>query len=174
FGNVARELVRLLQPFGCSIAVFAPDLDAGAAHAHGVTAAASLAALFADNDVVVEAAPLTAATRGSVNADVLGRLRPGSVFVNIGRGAIVDEAALVRIAQRGEVCFGLDVFEIEPLPADSPLRGLRNVSLTPHLAGPTTDRCADAGAFALANLRAYAQGCPLRAVVTPDAYDAST
>jgi glyoxylase-like metal-dependent hydrolase (beta-lactamase superfamily II) len=62
----------------------------------------------------------------------------------------------------------------EPLPAASPLRGLRNVSLTPHLAGPTTDRRCDAGAFALANLRAYATGRHLQAVVTPEVYDRST
>jgi phosphoglycerate dehydrogenase-like enzyme len=54
------------------------------------------------------------------------------------------------------------------------LRGLPNVSLTPHLAGPTTDRCADAGAFALANLHAHAAGRPVHAVVTPAIYDAST
>jgi len=63
---------------------------------------------------------------------------------------------------------------IEPLPANSPFRGLRNVSLTPHIAGPTTDRRCDAGAFTLENLTAYASGRPLRAVVTPAVYDTST
>jgi phosphoglycerate dehydrogenase-like enzyme len=174
FGRVARELVPLLQPFGCPIAVFAPEIDAVAARTHGVTAATSLETLFSESDVVVETAPLTAASRRSVTAGLLGRLRPGSVFVNVARGEIVDEEALVRVAQEGHVFFGLDVFATEPLPADSPLRGLRNVSLTPHLAGPTTDRCADAGAFALANLRAYAGQRPLQAVITPAVYDSST
>jgi phosphoglycerate dehydrogenase-like enzyme len=174
FGRVARELVRLLQPFGCPVAVFAPDIDAATARVHGVAAAPSLAALFGENDIVVEVAPLTSATTGIITGELLRRLRPGSVFVNVGRGLVVDEAALARIAQEGRVFFGLDVFAAEPLPADSPLRGLPNVSLTPHLAGPTTDRQVDAGAFALANLHAYAEGRPLQAVVTPAIYDAST
>ena len=174
FGNVARELIALLRPFGCTITICAPDLDADTARQFKVVRADSLEPLFAANDVVVEAAPLNAATRGCVTAALLGRLRPGSVFVNVGRGAVVDEAALVEIARRGEVYFGLDVFATEPLPADSPLRGLRNVSLTPHLAGPTSDRRPDAGAFAVANLRAYAEGRPLQAVITPEIYDAST
>lgn len=174
FGFVAQELVRLLQPFGCQIAVFAPALAPDTAAAHGVTPVPSLEALFADRDVLVEVAPLTAATRQSVGLRHLQLLRPGSVFVNVGRGSVVDESALVRVAQEGRVLFGLDVFAEEPLPLSSPLRGLRNVWLTPHLAGPTSDRFADAGAFALRNLRAYAEGRPLDAVVTPAIYDGST
>ena len=69
---------------------------------------------------------------------------------------------------------GLDVYGVEPLPADSPFRGLRNVSLTPHIAGPTSDRRRDAGAFAVGNLAAYAAGRPLQAVITPTVYDTST
>lgn len=174
FGRVARELIALLRPFGCAVTVSAPDLDARGARDHGIAAAISLESLFVDNDVIVEVAPLNAATRGSVTGAMLAHLPPGSVFVNVGRGAVVDETALVRVAQEGRVYFGLDVFTHEPLSADSPLRGLRNVSLTPHLAGPTHDRFVDAGTFALANLRAFAEGRPLQAVVTPDIYDAST
>ena len=70
--------------------------------------------------------------------------------------------------------FALDVFHEEPLPVDSPLRGLSNVMLTPHRAGPTDDRMRDAGEFAVDNLRAYANDEPLKAIVTPEIYDAST
>ncbi len=174
FGHVARELVRLLRPFDCTIAAFAPDLDADTADACGVRIAPSLESLFEENDVVVEVAPLTSGTRGIVTEELLRRLRPGSVFVNVGRGLVVDEAALIRVAREGRIMIGLDVFSKEPLPADSPLRGLTNVALTPHIAGPTPDRCADAGEFALANLRAYAGGRSLQAVVTPAIFDAST
>jgi phosphoglycerate dehydrogenase-like enzyme len=81
---------------------------------------------------------------------------------------------LLRVAQAGQILVGLDVYGVEPLPVDSPFRGLRNVSLTPHIAGPTTDRRCDAGAFAVANLEAYAAGRPLQAVITPGIYDTST
>jgi phosphoglycerate dehydrogenase-like enzyme len=174
FGQIARELVQLLRPFNATISSFAPDLTAEIEARHGIHRAASLEALFAENDIIVELAPLNPTTRGIVQEKHLRLIRPGGVFVNVGRGAVVDEAALLCVAQEGKIMVGLDVYGVEPLPVDSPFRGLRNVSLTPHIAGPTTDRRRDAGAFALENLTAYAGDRPLRAVVTPAVYDTST
>jgi phosphoglycerate dehydrogenase-like enzyme len=174
FGRVARALVKLLQPFDTTISVFAPDLTPALEREFSVQRAASLDALFAENDIIVELAPLIPATRGCVTERHLRLIRPGGVFVNIGRGAVVDEAGLIRVAQEGRVRLGLDVFDPEPLPAAHPLRGLPNVTLTPHIGGPTSDRRRDAGAFALRNLRAYAAGRPLEAVVTPQVFDASS
>jgi phosphoglycerate dehydrogenase-like enzyme len=174
FGMVARELVPLLQPFGTQISVFAPDVNAAVEKHWGVRAAPSLDALFRDNDIIVELAPLIPATINSVTERHLRLIRPGGVFVNIGRGAVVEQEGLLRVAREGKVLFGIDVFVEEPLPAESPLRGLRNVCLTPHLAGPTTDRRRDATDFALRNLAAYLAGTPLEAVITTEVYDAST
>ena len=166
--------MRLLHPFGCRLSAFAPDVDGTAERDYGVKAAPSLEALFAENDIIVELAPLIPATQGSVTEKHLRLIRPGGVFVNVGRGAVVDEAALLRVAKEGKIWVGLDVFTVEPLPADSGFRGLPNVTLTPHLAGPTTDRRRDAGEFAMHNLRAYAEGRSLNAVVDLRAYDTST
>lgn len=174
FGLVSRELIKLLVPFGCPVAVFAPDVDAAAEARYGIRRAASLDDLFSSNDVIVELAPLIPATTGSVTERHLRLIPPGGVFVNVGRGAVVDEAGLVRVAQEGRIGMGLDVFTVEPLPIDSGLRGLANVTLTPHLAGPTTDRRRDAGEFALENLLAYAEGRPLQATITTRVYDTST
>lgn len=174
FGMVARELVLLLRPFGVQVEVFAPDVDAAAERAWLVRRAASLEALFAENDILIELAPLIPETTGIVTERLLRLIRPGGVFVNVGRGAVVDEAALLRVAREGRIQIGLDVFAAEPLPPDSGFRGLRNVTLTPHLAGPTTDRRRDAGAFALRNLRAYAAGGPLEAEITPAVFDRTT
>lgn len=174
FGPVARELVGLLRPWQCPVSVFAPDLTPDLARTYGVTPAASLDALFAGNEILVELAPLIPATIGSVDERRLRLIRPGGVFVNVGRGAVVDEAALLRVAREGHLSVGLDVFAEEPLPADSGFRALPRVHLTPHLAGPTLDRYPDAGAFALRNLAAYAAGRPLEAVITPAIYDLST
>ncbi|MFA5263286.1 MAG: hydroxyacid dehydrogenase [Opitutaceae bacterium] len=173
FGNITRDLLKLLQPFGCPVSVLSSHLSADKAQAYGVTLAPSLEALFSENDIVVDLAPLTPATTGIINEALLRRLRPGCVFVNLGRGPVVDEAALIRVAREGKILFGLDVFADEPLPADSPLRGMSNVFLTPHLA-MTPDRHVDAGAFALANLQAYANEQPLKSVVTLSVYDSST
>ncbi len=174
FGMVARELVRLLEPFGTQVQVFAPDVDATAEATWGVRRARSIEALFAENDIVIELAPLIPETVGIVTENLLRLIQPGGVFVNVGRGAVVDEAALLRVAREGRIQVGLDVFADEPLPIDSAFRGLRNVTLTPHLAGPTTDRRRDAGAFGLRNLKAYVAGDPLEAVVTPIVFDRSS
>ena len=174
FGRVARELVKLLRPFNVELSAFAPDVTPEIEHEWGVRRAESLEALFADNDIVVEVAPLIPETLHVVREKHLRLLRPGSVFVNVGRADVVDEAALVKVAREGQVQFGLDVFSVEPLPAGHPLRGLPNVSLTPHLAGPTSDRRRDAGCWALHNLRAYAAGTPLAAEITLENYDRHT
>jgi phosphoglycerate dehydrogenase-like enzyme len=174
FGQIARELVKLLRPFDVAISSFAPDITPEVEAAHGIRRASSLESLFADNDIIVELAPLNPGTVGVVQEKHLRLIRPGGVFVNVGRGAVVDEAALLRVAMEGEIMIGLDVYSVEPLPVDSPFRGLRNVTLTPHIAGPTSDRRRDAGAFAIENLEAYAAGRPMHAVVTPAVYDTST
>lgn len=174
FGNIAREFLRLIAPFGCDVAICAPDVTPATEREWHIRRSPDLPTLFADNDVVVELAPLNAATAGCITEELLRRLDPGGLFVNVGRGLVVDEAALVRVAREGRVLFGLDVFAKEPLPPDHPLRGLRNVMLTPHLAGPTTDRRRDAGRHALDNLRAYLAGEKPASVVTPEAYDEAT
>jgi phosphoglycerate dehydrogenase-like enzyme len=123
---------------------------------------------------VVELAALTPANRGIVSSALLERLRPDSVFVNIARGALVDEEALVRLARTGQVWIGLDVYAQEPLPSDSPLRGLENVCLSPHLAGPTTDQWHHCGEYALANILAFQQGETPKSLINLDVYDRST
>lgn len=174
YGRVAQELIALLAPFGCDIGVLAPDLSPATAAPRGIRCVTSLEELMGGHDVVVELAPLIPETIRSIRREHLDRLRPGAVFVNVGRGATVDEEALLAVAREGRIHVGLDVYSREPLPADSGFRGLPNVSLTPHLAGPTTDRRVDAGRFALENLRAHLDGQPLRALITPEVYDRST
>ena len=174
FGPVARELVRLLKPWECPITAFAPDLTAELARAYGIERAASLEALFGQNEIIVELAPLIPATTGIVTERLLRMIRPGGAFVNVGRGAVVDEEALLRVAREGKISVGLDVYATEPLPADSGFRTLPPVMLTPHTAGPTIDRYPDAGAFAVRNLRAHIEDRPLEAVVTPEIYDQSS
>lgn len=171
YGAIAREFLKLIAPFDCQVSVFAPDFDAAAAERTGAQAAPSLDALFADNDVIVELAPLNPVTRGCVTEHHFKLIRPGGVFVNVARAGITDEAALLRLVKEGRISAGLDVFAEEPLPPDHGFRGLRNVSLTPHIAGPTVDRYPDAGAHAIRNLRAFAAGQPLSALYTPDGYD---
>ena len=174
FGRVAQELIRLLRPFGVPIGICAPEADDAHYARHGVTRVPTLEGLFSSNDVIFDLAPLIPATTGLVTEALLRRIRSGGVFVNVGRGAVVDEAGLCAVAREGRIQIGLDVYATEPLPADSALRNLTNVILSPHIGGPTTDRRRDAGAFGLANLRAYAEGRALDSVVTPAVYDTAS
>jgi len=174
FGPVARALVRLIEPWQCPVTAFAPDLTAELAATHRVARVETLEALFAENEIIVELAPLIPATTGIVTERILRLIRPGGIFVNVGRGAVVDEAALLQIAREGRIHLGLDVFTEEPLPASSGFRALPRVSLTPHIAGPTIDSHPAAGAFALNNLRAHANRHALQALITPEIYDQSS
>ncbi len=170
FGAVARALVPLLQPFGCPIAAYSPGPPDEAFAALNVTRCRSLDELFASSDVVFEMEGYHPGTASSVREHHLRQLGDG-VFVNVARGEIVDETALLNVARQGRLRIGLDVYHQEPLPADSPLRGLANVTLLPHIGGPTAERRVDAGALAVQNLQRFLSGQPLEAVITPDLYD---
>lgn len=100
----------------------------------------SLDALLARADVVSLHLPLTATTRGMVDASRLAAMRPGAILVNTSRGGIVDEAALAAALRSGSLGgAALDVFAREPLPAGSPLAGAPRLLLTPHIAGLTAE-----------------------------------
>jgi phosphoglycerate dehydrogenase-like enzyme len=174
FGGISQCLVPMLKPFTTQIQAYSPHVPAEVFARFGVQRQNSLEQLFVESDVVVELAAATPENYHLVNESHLRLIPDGGVFVNVGRGCVVDEAALARVAREGRLQIALDVFEEEPLPVDSPLRGLSNVTLLPHLGGPTRDRRRDAGALALKNIRAYLRGEPLDAVVTLEVYDRSS
>ncbi len=174
FGAISRKLVPMLRPFTSDIQAYSPRVPDNILAGHGVRRLHSLDDLFATSDVVVELAAGTPENIHLVQEAHLRMIPEGGVFVNVGRGCVVDEAALVRVAREGKIQIALDVFEQEPLPADSPLRGLPNVTLLPHLGGPTRDRRRDSGVLALKNLRSFLRGEPPDALVTLEVYDRST
>jgi phosphoglycerate dehydrogenase-like enzyme len=174
FGAIARRLIPLLRPFRTPISVFSTGVPAEHYSAHGVIQCASLESLFASSDVLVELEALTVGARGIVSEELLRLLPPGATFVNLGRGALVDEAGLARLAAEGRIRLALDVYATEPLPVNSALRDIPEVVLFPHQGGPTEDRGYLCGDFALANLERYLRGEPLEGQVTLEVYDRST
>jgi phosphoglycerate dehydrogenase-like enzyme len=174
FGNVARELVRLLQPFQCVVSAYSKGVPQEVFRENGVAMAASLDDLFAESDVLVEAEAFTSRTRGIITERLLRLLPIGASFVNIGRGPLVDEMAICRIAAEGRIHFALDVFGQEPLPENSPLRGMMNVTLTPHVAGPTVDHRRTCGRVTVENLRRFARGELPDGLISLEIYDRST
>ena len=174
FGAIARELVPLLAPFHPVIAAYSPGVPPAEMTARGVQPCASLHELFARSDVLFGCEALTPATEGCVTAEVLAALPDGAVFVNVGRGRIADEAALLREAASGRIRVAVDVVSHEPMAADSPWLDTNRALISPHIGGPTMDMYPDIGCHALRNLQRYLAGEPLRAIVTAEAYDRST
>lgn len=114
-------------------------------------------------DWVASALPLTEDTRHIFDADRFARMKKGARFVNVGRGELVDEPALVAALQSGHLAgAGLDVFEVEPLPVDSPLWDMDNVIITPHSSGATSGSGLRAEGIFVDNLRRWVNGEPLR------------
>lgn len=174
FGNVGQALVPLLRPFGVSISAFSLGVPQEIFTMSGVGRCDSLEDLFDANDIVVDCEALNASTRGSVTRSVLRRMRPGSLFVNVGRGAVADETALADLAREGRLRVALDVFHSDPIASDSPLHEVDGIVLSPHIAGPTTDQLALCGQLATRNVNAFFRGQPLIAEVTLEIYDRAT
>jgi D-3-phosphoglycerate dehydrogenase / 2-oxoglutarate reductase len=135
-GHIGRRLVELLAPFRCRVTAYDPYLPKDVALAMHVELA-PLEHVISSSDVVVCTAPLTPRTHRMIGPPQLDLLKTDAVFVNVSRGAIVDPDALIARAQKGDIRVCLDVFDPEPIPAASPIRGLPNVFLSPHIAGVT-------------------------------------
>ncbi|MBC2603719.1 hydroxyacid dehydrogenase [Puniceicoccus vermicola] len=174
FGNVAQSLSRLLKPFGVEISAYSEGVPEGLFGEFGVSRADSLEALFEGNEIVVECEALNPRTQGVVTREVLERLPTGALFVNVGRGAVVDEQALSELSAAGHIGVALDVFDTDPIRPDSPLHDLEDAVLSPHIAGPTSDQFARCGELAVRNIEAYLEGSPLEAQVSLEIYDRAT
>ena len=134
FGSIAARLAPMLQLLGAEVRGIARS--AGLRSGVEVVADADAAAVLAGTDVLVSLVPASAETADLFDAEVFGMLKPGAVFVNVGRGATVDEDALVDALASGRLrTAALDVMKTEPLPADSPLWTTPGLVLTPHVAG---------------------------------------
>ncbi len=176
YGAIARELARQAQALGMRVLAVnrsgrrrryrgfrEPGVgDLEAAIPEKIYPASHLAAMLPRCDYIVLLAPLTPETRHMVNEASFARMKPEAFFFNLGRGSLVDESALIEALRQGQIAgAGLDVFEEEPLPADSPLWQMENVIISPHVSGfsPTyNDRASDLFAE---NLRRYLVGQPL-------------
>jgi phosphoglycerate dehydrogenase-like enzyme len=131
----------------------------------GVRGVADLDELLPSADVVVLVTPLSAETRGLLDARRLALLPDGALVVNVGRGAVLDTDAMIAEAASGRLRAALDVTDPEPLPEDHPLWHCPGVLITPHVAGGAADFYPKAVRFTAAQIRRFAAGEPLRNVV---------
>jgi phosphoglycerate dehydrogenase-like enzyme len=149
-GRIGRALARRCRGFEMRMLAYDPIADQAWAEANGIELTA-LERVFREADFVSVHAPQSTETDRLVDAARLKLMKPTAFLINTARGGLVDERALYEALAAGRIAgAGLDVFEVEPLPADSPLRSLSNVILTPHCAGGSisavglmTERCVD-------------------------------
>ena len=164
YGDIGRAIAERARPFGMRIVGLRRRPEGGAADglAHEVWPLSRLRELMATADDIAVALPLTPDTHHLLGEAAIRAMRPGAVFANVGRGAVVDEPVLVRALEEGRIKGAvLDVFETEPLPKESPLWRLDNVLLSPHTADHTRTWLVDASHHFLENLGRFRRGEPL-------------
>jgi phosphoglycerate dehydrogenase-like enzyme len=169
-GHIGAEVGRLAKAFGCRVVATRRSAVAGetAAYADEVLPASGLHGLLEQSDYLVLSMPLTPETRGMIGEDELRAMKPSSFLVNIARGPVIVEDALIRALTEGWIAgAALDVFDKEPLPEDSPLWDMENVILTPHISGGTEIYNQRAVEIFRDNLQRYLNNQPLQNVVDP-------
>lgn len=161
-GRIGREVARLAKAFRMHVIGLGRDSDPDRASALGfdrMVPRAELHDMLGQADCLVLCAPQTPETDNIMGAAEFAALKPGAVFVNIGRGTLVDETALLTALQDGRIAFAaLDVFREEPLPPDSPFWGLPNVLINPHSASTVDTENGKLTERFIANLGHYLDG----------------
>ena len=157
YGGIGQAVARRAQALGMNVIATRRQRELGDP---------SIDDVIAESDYVVLSAPLTPSTYRLMNADRIASMKPSAVLINVSRGALVEEAALVAALQANRIKgAALDVFEVEPLPVDHPLWSLDNVLLSPHTADHTSDSHDRAMTFFLENLARFERGDALENVV---------
>jgi phosphoglycerate dehydrogenase-like enzyme len=168
FGGIGSTTAELARAFGMRIVALRrrPELFEKDALVDQSFAPSQVNDLMAASDYVLLAAPLTNETRGMIGAPQIAAMKPAGVLINVGRGAVVDEPALVQALEGGQIRgAALDVFAVEPLPAGHPFYRLENVLLSPHTADHVQDFIHLAVESFLENLRRFQAGQPLMNLV---------
>jgi phosphoglycerate dehydrogenase-like enzyme len=161
-GRIGSRLVRLGKAFDMRVLGIRRDPAGGAAGADAVASTDRLGEMLGQADIVALTCPLTPATENLIDARALAAMKPGAHLINVARGRVVDEPALIRALQEGRLAgAGLDVAWEEPLPAGSPLWSLPNVLVTPHTAGETRAYEDNVIDILLENLERLWRGAPL-------------
>jgi phosphoglycerate dehydrogenase-like enzyme len=171
FGRIGKALARRLLAMGMRVDAVRRVVEPGEAERHGLRQLGTpndLIHLAAEADFVVCTAAPDRSGRGLINADVFRAMKPTAVIVNVGRGAIIDEVALMAALTDGTIAgAGLDVFQEEPLPANHPLLEMENVLVTPHVAGVTRQSYEGIAAIVADNVRRLGVGGELRYCINP-------
>lgn len=161
FGAVSRDMMKLLAPFNGEILVSSEHAELSVIEAVGGKKVA-LETLLSSSEIVMVLTGLTPRTEGMIDAKRLALMPDGALLINTARGKIINEKELIKELQSGRLNAALDVYEVEPLPKESPLRDLDNAVLAAHSANSTKEMDQGRWEFALEELRAHFSGKPLK------------
>jgi len=167
-GDIGRAVARRAKAFGMRVLALRRDTAPrpGDEDVDTVYQTADLHRMLAECDYVVAAAPLTPQTKHMLSTAEFNAMKPSAVVMNVGRGPVIDEAAIATALSSGRIRGAvLDVFEAEPLPAESPLWGMENVLISAHTADHTHTWLNDAVVFFLEQFARWRSGEPLKNVV---------
>jgi phosphoglycerate dehydrogenase-like enzyme len=165
-GSIGRPVVKSAKALGMRVIAVREHPEKGSEGADAVFGPAQIDEIFRQADYVVLAAPVTDGTKAIANAERLALMKPDACLINVGRGPLVDEAALAAALREKKIGgAALDVFPKEPLAADSPLWDVPNLLITPHTAALTDKLWERHYSLFSENLRRYLNGEPLVAVV---------
>jgi phosphoglycerate dehydrogenase-like enzyme len=167
-GQIGIEVARLASASGMKVLAINRRGTSDSPHVSELRTPDALMALLPRADAVVITLPLTEATGGLLDARAIARMKQGAILVNVGRGGVLDEQALVSALRAGKLAgAALDVFATEPLPADSPLWDLPNVLISPHTAALSLRENERIVRLFADNIERYLAGQPLRNRVDP-------
>ena len=176
YGSIGREVARLAKPFGTRILALKRDSENHADTGYAVVdtgdptgeipeayfAPEDLLKMLPECDVVVLAVPVTHETRGLMGAEAFAAMKPGSFLVNVARGCVIDEKALMAALKEGPMAgAALDVFEQEPLPENSPFWDFENLMVTPHISGASRAHLRRSFVLLVENINRLVNGEPL-------------
>jgi len=165
-GGIGRRYAKIASAFGMRVIAVDKHVQEKPAEVDELWTLEGLNDLCAEADVVMIACPATAETQGLIGAEQLALMKPTGIIVNIARGGIIDEPALIECLTEGRIAgAGLDVTKVEPLPEDDPLWDTPRLVITPHIAGWSNDRSRSVVRFFCDNLRRYKAGEPLENLV---------
>jgi D-3-phosphoglycerate dehydrogenase len=158
FGRSARAVVPKARALGLTVLAYDPYVAADVFEINGVSKT-GFDEVLSESDFLSIHAPLSVATRHLIGRDEFARMKSSAVLINISRGFIIDEQALIEAVQTGRIAgAALDVMENEPPADDHPLRSMQNVILTPHIAGYTEEAVVEAATKAAAEIRRVLSG----------------
>ena len=164
-GKIGREVVSRLQAFGMSVLGFDPYLKPEQAESLGIKLA-DLDTLYKESDYITVHVPKTKETTGMINAEKIALMKPTVRLINVARGGIMDEAAVADAVKSGRIAgAAIDVYTVEPAPADNPLLGVPNILTTPHLGASTEEAQVNVALDIAEQIVEVLNGKPARAAV---------